>query len=132
MSGLQAPQVYADRSAGLDGCWPWLGSVDRHGYGRYRERTAHRVIFEAEYGPIPSDFAVDHICFNTLCVNPAHLRVLTWQENSARQRQALATSCANGHPFDEANTYRRPTGQRGCRACNAAAQARVRARRKVA
>lgn len=32
------------------------------------------------------------------------------------------THCKNGHAFDEANTYFRPTGGRICRACNRARQ----------
>jgi hypothetical protein len=40
------------------------------------------------------------------------------------------THCAHGHPFDAANTYYTPTGERRCRACRARiARARRRAGR---
>ena len=39
--------------------------------------------------------------------------------------------CGNGHPIDEANTYRDPRGRRGCRACNRDSAARYQARKKL-
>lgn len=38
-------------------------------------------------------------------------------------RPPLVTTCRNGHPYDNANTYEY-RGERRCRACNAAAVAR--------
>ena len=42
--------------------------------------------------------------------------------------QADKTHCPYGHPFDAANTYYTPTGERRCRACRARI---ARARRRV-
>ncbi len=43
-------------------------------------------------------------------------------------RRKVTTHCVNGHPFDDANTYWRGEGWRGCRACNREAVARYQAR----
>lgn len=43
--------------------------------------------------------------------------------------RADLTHCANGHPFDEANTYRPSAGRRQCRACNRLAARNYKARR---
>jgi hypothetical protein len=107
-------------------CWYFSGSKDSGGYGNIRKRVngrnlylgaAHRVAYQQAVGPIPVGMEVDHICFTPSCVNPDHLRLLTPDENRRRQRSALKSACVNGHEFTDANTYRRPTGQRDCRAC---------------
>lgn len=58
---------------------PWLGKIN-NGYGTvYRngiETTAHRYGYSLAHGAVPSDCDVDHICRNTLCQNPNHLRLL--------------------------------------------------------
>ena len=106
-----------------DTCWIWTGA--RHpsggrwgtgGYGRYAQRMAHRVIYEHVHGPIPEGMQIDHLCGVPSCVNPDHLEVVTGEEN-LRRYWAAYTHCKNGHEFNEANTYNRPTGGRSCRAC---------------
>jgi hypothetical protein len=58
-------------------------------------------------------------------------------ENSADQRRhgthgnTRKTHCANGHLFDEENTYRLG-GKRACRPCNAAAARRYKDRKQAA
>lgn len=56
-----------------------------------------------------------NLVFGTRSEN-AHDRVRhgTWVNNN---RFVGATHCVNGHEFDEANTYWRPTGGRSCKAC---------------
>lgn len=44
-------------------------------------RFAHRVSYAFFNGPIPKGLMVDHLCHNTRCVNPAHLRLLTNEAN---------------------------------------------------
>lgn len=98
-------------------CWLWTGRMDREGrYSRWLSTSGHRHIYEAIVGTIPAGLELDHVCRITACVNPAHLEPVTRAENM-RRRYATYTSCSNGHPYDAANTYIRPTGHRDCRAC---------------
>lgn len=108
-------------------CWEWTGGRDSGGYGAFgvsRKRTgAHRVVWEVLVGPIPPGMEVDHLCFNTGCVNPDHLEPVTQVENLLRRRWnithmlAARTHCPQGHPYDEENTWITTSGTRSCRAC---------------
>ena len=66
-------------------CWEWHGGKNNVGYGMIRDgtrmRTAHRVSYELNVGPIPPKKHVLHICDNPKCVNPKHLRLGTHQDN---------------------------------------------------
>lgn len=71
-----------------DTCWLWTaGRCGRERqYGKfgvgYPETTlAHRWAYEDANGPIPDGMQVDHVCRVTLCVNPAHLRIVTNKQN---------------------------------------------------
>ena len=113
-------------------CWIWQGRIDRGGYGRLGDTTlAHRHAWETVNDPIPAGLTIDHLCRVRPCVNPDHLEPVTGKENTLRGMSlaaisARATHCRNGHPFDEANTYRW-NGRRCCRACNRTHMARRRA-----
>jgi hypothetical protein len=115
-----------------DGCWLWTGPLDHGGYGTFRfERQrklyvlmAHRIAYEQIIGPIPDGLVLDHLCRVRNCCNPHHLEPVTRGENvlrgdSPNARSARATHCPQGHPYDEANTYRTPNGTRQCRICKA-------------
>lgn len=67
-------------------CWIWQGGKTNIGYGLIRDgkkmRTVHRVSYEEHNQiKIPSGMSILHSCDNTLCANPAHLRVGTHQQN---------------------------------------------------
>jgi hypothetical protein len=85
-------------------CWEWPWSRNNQGYGRCyyerRQRYAHNVALILDghpQPPAPRDRAM-HSCDNPPCVNPAHLRWATQNENVqdkvAKQRQ----SRGEGHP----------------------------------
>jgi len=121
---------------GPDECWPWRGSyaLSRNGarYGQFsvggranrRNVYAHVRALELAGVAIPKGYDVDHLCSNTLCVNPAHLEPVTHRENVLRGRspaalQARQTHCKRGHEFTPENT-RMEGGKRRCRACRRA------------
>lgn len=119
-----------------DGCWEWTGAhFQQTGYamfsvkhldGSWSPTVAHRVSHELFKGPIGEGLHIDHLCRNVGCVNPAHLEAVTTGENTRRSPLTVTsvnrakTHCPKGHPYDEANTYRKPsTGKRDCRICMA-------------
>lgn len=65
----------------LEDCWEWLGSRQKRGYGGFRGKRTHRVMWELVYGPVPSGKYVCHRCDNPSCCNPLHLFVGSAKEN---------------------------------------------------
>lgn len=67
------------------GCWIWLRSQTSTGYGslavRGRGYKAHRYYYEQLIGPIPSHFHLHHLCGNSLCVNPEHMKAVSRHEH---------------------------------------------------
>lgn len=110
-----------------NGCWVWGRSLRGTKYGGLvrdgKGVAAHRAAWELAKGPIPEGMTIDHLCRNTLCINPSHLEVVTLRENVLRSegiaaREARQTHCKYGHEFTEANTYRLPSKRsRYCREC---------------
>lgn len=119
------------------GCWEWIAGRTTTNYGSYGRLYAHRVSYEMHVGPIPDGFHIDHLCRNTLCVNPQHLEPVPPRENMLRgfSPGALAirlNRCKRGHEFTPENTYiRKDTGFRNCKKCHALAESE-RTRRNAA
>lgn len=115
-------------------CWVWIGSKSESNYsglfyGSFyldgKRVKAHRVSFELVKGPI-GDLELDHLCRNTLCVNPDHLEPVTRSENVLRcdHGHRKKTHCPKGHEYTDANVYHPPNrpNVRHCRTCQAERQ----------
>lgn len=107
-------------------CTVWIGSTNNKGYGLIalagRVELAHRVAYEAAYGPIPDGMVIDHKCRVRACVTPEHLEAVSAAENQRRGRIAgglnAGDTCINGHALrEESDIYRRPSGHTECREC---------------
>lgn len=116
---------------GVNGCWLWQAGKNGAGYGMIglsghagAKVLAHRFSYVLLHGPITERLEIDHLCRNTLCVNPDHLEAVTHQENIMRgsKPQLSKTHCPKGHPYDLLNTYFSPSGRRECRICRATQQ----------
>lgn len=86
-----------------NGCWLWTGRTDgkRGGgeYGRMNKRVdgkhktvqPHREMEELLIGrklcPETETETIDHLCKNTLCINPDHWQLVTRVDNSALSQQ---------------------------------------------
>ena len=108
-----------------DECWQWKGGTGGKGttqYGVFRvvlgakHTTAHRISWEMENGKIGDKLVLDHLCSNTLCVNPSHLEPVTPTENRRRQSERK-THCVRGHGLEGENLYVDKRGRRSCRTC---------------
>ncbi|MGW3711430.1 HNH endonuclease signature motif containing protein [Streptomyces albogriseolus] len=139
-------RLLSKTTPGFGGCVVWTGGVNKKNYGitsvmaaprKQRRLYAHRAAYELFIGPIPEGMQVDHLCHNRdaecpggdtcrhrRCINPHHLEAVSPQENQRRSPrtfpslQGARSTCVNGHPFDEVNTYIRPdTGGRQCKQC---------------
>ena len=111
-------------------CWVWTGYLNPKGYGRApagkvsgkaKSILTHRAMYELYVGQIPLDLTIDHLCRNTACGNPKHLRILTLSENSKGNGWARKTHCPQGHEYTDENTYyyKRKNNWlgRNCRVC---------------
>jgi hypothetical protein len=72
---------FFERVEKTSSCWIWVGGKHPRGYGVYKSKRAHRVSYEMHIGPIQKNMVIMHICDNTSCVNPEHLKQGTDMDN---------------------------------------------------
>ena len=108
-----------------DSCWIWVGGRMSAGYGTFtsfgRNILPHRYSYKLFKGDIPEGKQIDHLCRNTICVNPNHLEAVTQKENLLRgvgicAQNSRKTHCIHGHEFTKENT-RFITLGRQCKEC---------------
>jgi len=94
-------------------CWTWKGTTNRSlkfngraRYGRFRLGSSpdvfvyvHRYMYELCHGPIPIDLEIHHTCFNSLCVNPAHLEAVSVTFNHRTHWDSVAVDNPDDVPF---------------------------------
>lgn len=105
-------------------CWEWTGQRDKDGYGTLHVGStivrSHRFSYELHAGA--TELLVRHRCNNPPCVNPAHLRPGTHDDNMADRMDAgnyEYATCRRGHPWTESSTaWQGPTrNHRTCKIC---------------
>lgn len=111
-------------------CILWPGkSFDKDGYGdrgkkRARRdglsRKAHRAVFQAVFGAIPTGRIVRHSCDNPACINPEHLLLGTQADNMRDAADRDRVHYGEGSPAAKltveqvmAIALRRSGGERG-------------------
>lgn len=104
------------------GCHEWRGTMSDLGYGLFKvgrkNWKAHKWKYEQLNGTVPEGLELDHLCRNTVCVNPEHLEVVTHGENVRRARLGKRRShCFKGHPLTPDNIYHTKEGSRACLIC---------------
>lgn len=128
-----------------DGCWYWDGAKNNRGYSTmaYQGKvwTGHKLTYMLLIEEIPKPLRGDHqchteqctlgdFCKHRACINPAHIKPATDQENYSRSSrlhaQKTQTHCINNHEFTPENTYIKPDGRRRCRTCSKLARRRER------
>jgi len=115
----------------LDSCWLWLGKPKKNKtgtpYGTLRVGNklipAHQFAYELFVGPIPQGCELDHLCRNTMCVNPLHIEPVAHRVNvlrgiSPNAINARKTHCPKGHSYNKENTYVNANGHRSCKICH--------------
>ncbi len=132
------------KSSEPDGCWLWKDKLSKDGYAYFwvgqggklgKNVPAHRVLYELMIGKIPEGCELDHLCKNPACVRPDHQEPVTHRINLLRgegvaAKNAAATHCPQGHPYDLQNTYFTKEGWRGCRQCRFESVQRFRSKQK--
>lgn len=64
----------------------WVQALHAH-----RSERVHRLMYEIYYKERLGEHQCDHVCCNTLCLNPEHLRKVTHKQNiSARDERRKA------------------------------------------
>lgn len=120
---------YVDQYEFTDVCWNWTGPLSHDNrYGMFyfdsEQYVAHRFGYVLFCGIFDQSLEIDHLCRNTVCVNPYHLEAVTKEENARRNgiwfKHNLPAQCKRGHDYTEENTrVRIRSGHiyRSCRIC---------------
>jgi hypothetical protein len=137
-SRMSAEERFAQyHKPGRKGCWIWTGTKRGNGYGTFwfqgRLVAAHRMALFLRKGvALRGSLVADHLCRNTMCVNPDHLEMVTVKENCLRGIGAAGvnarkTHCRRGHELAGKN-LRIINNKRYCKTCSVLSTKQWRAR----
>lgn len=103
------------------GCWLWTAAATKQGYGVFNMDGsgigAHRASWIMENGDIPDGLCVCHKCDVPSCVNPEHLFLGTYKENTqdmirkGRRVEPDPTNRMRGEYWRNAHAGTLPTGE---------------------
>lgn len=124
---IQKLESISKRITRDNGCWNWTGAKSA-GYGQTyngkRVVGVHRLLKEITMGKTAGKNVIDHLCKNTICVNPKHLEPVTAKINTSRGLgphplgREYRSHCKRGHELVIENMYIKPRdGVIECRAC---------------
>lgn len=111
------------------GCLVWDGAVNHAGYGHFRSASGktvrvHRYLYEREFGLLPKDVVLDHVCGRRNCIELSHMEPVSQRENIRRGKRSTLvhhntkkTHCIRGHQFTSLNTAITSQGYRRCKVC---------------
>lgn len=81
-----------------NGCWEVVShKPDSNGYGQYKKKRTHVLMYEKYVDNIEKGMVVRHECDNPICCNPFHLVIGTQKENNHDKliRSRLDDRCVN-------------------------------------
>lgn len=84
----------------MKGCIRGVGSDNGRGYllrrdpERRRNEYVHRTAYREAYGEIPKGAVVRHSCDNRWCVNPEHLSVGSYKDNTRDMYDRRREGCS--------------------------------------
>jgi hypothetical protein len=76
-----------NRTKRVGDCLEWQGCKNPGGYGLIQPKGrklmgTHRLAYELTNGPIPDGMCVMHMCDKRDCIEPKHLKLGTYKDNS--------------------------------------------------
>ena len=88
---MKVEQLKTRTALSDSGCWEWTYAIHKVGYGALSNKFgggyAHRAMWEAAFGEIPTGLYVLHKCDNRKCINPDHLFLGTHLDNIRDMQQ---------------------------------------------